>query len=983
MANYHSIIRNWGEAESTFDTQLALGALEYKQQKYDANSSKIQETLNNYGNIGLLRDEEKQKLYNNLSQMVGTIEGVNGLDLSSNKITNTIMAEISKTIDEDLIKHHSLYKNKQKFDEVVSKKQSDGKGGYDERNVRYAEHFSGYEAYIRGEADSFSGLEYLEYADPQAAVEELQKGLKTYINDIKEKAPYKDVFYRTEESKELTRQRILDYSEATLPDNVKKQIEINTWAEYQAAGTEALQRDFIEYTQGEIEQIDLVLDQLEIQLKSTPEEGKERVRDAIEKYTDAKERNSKTFAQALEGNNEAYMSRVLGFNRYNESLVRAFAIDRNEVLKREIVYQPSSLIGGDGTGPKKGEESPRVLEKTIALDPTERDTLAETREAVTRTGESFRAIGLDVYNTLSQKDKDLIDKQVDQALGTDAPQDKRDEMTALKLIDFSTKGEFFIGAEDASKIDLAYKEYKTEVDKYDEVRKIADEEVYGDIFSEMFKEGVELKNLYVYLGDGYSKEGVSEEMANSQKAVSVTKEFTKRGINRLEDLYKKGNEDLRAAIAVEVEMNGYSESRGVVREGLTMGRHLVTTVPKTLYKNAVEYFKEGRTIKDFRDWFFKSGEEIDGVIGAEDAERAFKHVENIANIYENNLGVSRDEAIRMAEEVIEESPKGMSRVSEPMTSGYKGGSIYEVAPEGLDKILDLKKLQSLKTDKKYEEIIRRELNERSGNLERGVGVVFDKGSKKAYDDLYALTQIDLEVSYGVPLTLIEMPNGEVEVRASKEVGGEIQQRSSRIFTQDMSSEIVALVDFNRQKRVITADNFDEKTEGIAVFTKDINVIEGIADMYNMYNTQGDIAVERTLNPDVVRDNLLQQADINIEFIQEKARILGEPELYNRITALVPKITDSENKRLKVGVTKSIRSRHRGVQIRPKIFFEKDGREYKVFEELNPIEPGDLTEVYKEIKYHPQKTVVDIFLSRLVRGEIGMRELKMLEEYYNE
>src|SRR5699024_2778789 len=119
----------------------------------------------------------------------------------------------------------------------------------------YAIYRSGYEDYMRGDSQSFAPLKYIDQADLGEAAQRLQKGLNTYIEKITVKGIQNlggEEFYRTKESKELTRQRILDFSQATLTDQEKQQIVIDGWAKYRGLPVEDLERDFQTYANSEL-----------------------------------------------------------------------------------------------------------------------------------------------------------------------------------------------------------------------------------------------------------------------------------------------------------------------------------------------------------------------------------------------------------------------------------------------------------------------------------------------------------------------------------------------------------------------------------------------------------------------------------------------------------------------------------------------------------------------------------------------------------
>lgn len=958
MANYHSIVRNWGEAESTFDTQLALGALEYKQQKYDANSSKIQETLNNYGNIGLLRDEEKKKLYNNLSQMVGTIEGVNGLDLSSNKITNTIMAEISKTIDEDLIKHHSLYKNKQKFDEEVEKARTEGKGRYSEKNEAYAIYRSGYEDYMRGDSQSFAPLKYIDQADLGEAAQRLQKGLNTYIEKITVKGIQNlggEEFYRTKESKELTRQRILDFSQATLTDQEKQQIVIDGWAKYGRLPVEDLERDFQTYANSELVEIQTVIDQLDMEIASSYGDEKIQFQEARKQYVAKLNNDRSQYQTALESGDIDYMTSTLGFNDFNNRITRAFGIDRNEILRDELTVLPGSRTGSEAG---KGKDSdPKKLgvgiqTTTIPLGESERDLYKEKTRQLGDNKQRFEELTISVYNSLTEDKKETLDRAVEDALGPNASQSEIDEMRALKMIDFSSGSKSFIGAKDAADLEMARIEYTRVNKELTEAREEALKTTTSEVYTELFSEGVDIGNFSVFLEGGvHSLKGVFED----------------RGIEEEADLYKPGNEDIRAAIAVELEMTDDS----LVSPA---GKAIIKYLQENIYDAVLGIGSTiGTSIKRRRSF-------SQGVTAAADnmkdrnerrqLEKEADKVERVAEIYQNLGGLSEDEAYEKAVEIYSTfGGRGASLEPKPVRGGLYSGGVNLVG------------LKGIQSDSKFEKEMRRILNERSGLLDRQQGIIVSPGSGVAYNELVnRVKSHNIDVRKDYPITIVEAPNGMIQARTMSR-DDEEEEKVVEFLRSDVDQSLIDLINFNRSENMFTQENFPEDVEGEAIYTKDPDKIEGIADMLRMGSREGDREVERTISPETVRYEMLNLAGDYRAEIEERGAMLGEENLYSRTTELIRKIvSESSRKPLKVGVDKTT-SRHRGTSNRLKIYYEEDGIEYKVFQDEDSIETNNLTEMWQRIRYYPQ-VAVNAMLSRLATGNLGIKEIERLEKYYS-
>lgn len=176
MANYHSIIHNYGRPQSTFNTELAVQALGYKQQKYDANAAKIDELISSYGDIELSRPEAKEYLYEKLNGLVNSIDGLQGADLSSRNVTSGIMGHISKALDPTIInEYQSTQYEKDYFKQAEEAKK---KGTYNDAN--FYEGYKNIKQWQESELGTPMGkINYTPYKDVKAEkMEQMEKLLK-------------------------------------------------------------------------------------------------------------------------------------------------------------------------------------------------------------------------------------------------------------------------------------------------------------------------------------------------------------------------------------------------------------------------------------------------------------------------------------------------------------------------------------------------------------------------------------------------------------------------------------------------------------------------------------------------------------------------------------------------------------------------------------------------------------------------------------
>lgn len=176
MANYHSIIHNYGKPQSTFNTELAVQALGYKQEKYDANAAKIDELISSYGNIELSRPEAKEYLYEKLNGLVNSIDGLQNADLSSRSVTSGILGHISQALDETVINEYQATQNEKDY--YTQAQQAKKDGTYNDANF-----YQGYKKIAEWKnselGTSLGKISYTPYKDVKAdTMEKMEKIFK-------------------------------------------------------------------------------------------------------------------------------------------------------------------------------------------------------------------------------------------------------------------------------------------------------------------------------------------------------------------------------------------------------------------------------------------------------------------------------------------------------------------------------------------------------------------------------------------------------------------------------------------------------------------------------------------------------------------------------------------------------------------------------------------------------------------------------------
>jgi len=142
--------------------------MQLKQQKYDANRAKVQQTLDSFGIMGqqVLRDEDKEYIAAKLTDITNQVNGYGNKDLSQSGVTESLDSKIKMAAADPFIQ--SAIQNTQKynrFQQDVAKIKEKNPELYSDINYQYALKESGIDKYLKGEQNEIGDLVYTPYND--------------------------------------------------------------------------------------------------------------------------------------------------------------------------------------------------------------------------------------------------------------------------------------------------------------------------------------------------------------------------------------------------------------------------------------------------------------------------------------------------------------------------------------------------------------------------------------------------------------------------------------------------------------------------------------------------------------------------------------------------------------------------------------------------------------------------------------------------
>lgn len=187
MASAYGIVHQYGEPDSLFNPELAAGVLQHRQQKYDANIIKVEQTLQQLGlsTSMMLRPKDKEYMYEKVNGLIQSIPNLKDTDFSSNQATRSILTRVNEALDDHVIKHLGESKKFRDFQSQMQILQQENPEAYSEVNYQDAMMQSGFYDYMNPESgvDSMKSFNYTPYVDYQTEMLERIEQAKKVIGE--------------------------------------------------------------------------------------------------------------------------------------------------------------------------------------------------------------------------------------------------------------------------------------------------------------------------------------------------------------------------------------------------------------------------------------------------------------------------------------------------------------------------------------------------------------------------------------------------------------------------------------------------------------------------------------------------------------------------------------------------------------------------------------------------------------------------------
>lgn len=236
MANYLGSTYKPATPRTDENFALMVQVAQMKQSVYDTKKAQIQQTLDAFGNIDVLRDQDKEYIAAKLGSIRNDINSYGNRDLSQPGVGDELMSKIKVAAQDPFIQGamEDAYKFRN-FQQEVAQKQAKNDGSYNDVNYAYALNNSGYDEYMRGDKKRLGNLQYTNYSN-------YDKKINDFVIDLQNKKKDQTIQVQELDSNGnptgaiieqkisgLSPQQLRSVASTMLTPEDQKQIEIDGW----------------------------------------------------------------------------------------------------------------------------------------------------------------------------------------------------------------------------------------------------------------------------------------------------------------------------------------------------------------------------------------------------------------------------------------------------------------------------------------------------------------------------------------------------------------------------------------------------------------------------------------------------------------------------------------------------------------------------------------------------------------------------------
>ena len=417
MANYLSKPIETLPPLSSIDHQLVDQVLAAKQGQYNLAKQQINQTLDAFENLKVLRGQDQAYIEAKLTDLRAKLDNSAYKDLSDINLSDNLMSQIKTAAKDpfivDAMANTAKFNN---FQQQVAKLKEKDQKLYNDNNYAYALWKGGVQDYIDGKSNGIGNLSYTNYVNLS---EEHLKRLKT-LKDIKGKRVIQDrdnngtIIERSIDG--LSEDDIRNYFGSTITPQEMEQMKINGWAKYGQNPQEA-QKLVSGYYKENISQIDnkIATREAKLKLNLSPSE-----KQTLQQEVEALKESKTNFSEGLNNISKIPVDSLaleLEKSAYLNGLAEVAKAEWSVEYKKDEAWHASRKLEMDYEElqmkrEKHGLEMLKLSQETgMNADGTvNAEITTSTREGDTDETTTIKAVHDQYYNEVLLNAKDVIAK---------------------------------------------------------------------------------------------------------------------------------------------------------------------------------------------------------------------------------------------------------------------------------------------------------------------------------------------------------------------------------------------------------------------------------------------------------------------------------------------------------------------------------------------------------------------------------------------
>lgn len=337
MASSFSPIRQYGEYIQPYDFNILAKGLEYKQTKFDANTAKVQEQIDQFANVDLAKSQDKEYLASRIQGLVNNLnQNSTNSNFESSGFVRNIQGQIKKVYDDNVINAISSTARARKLQSEIADIKKNSPSDYALQNEVFATR-SLNQWMSDGQVGSvYGGGSYNPFYNIQKELLPVLKNLHNFTDVKKVTKPDGNGYYVTEGGKKLSSDEVRSIAEGLLGPQANAQLQIDGWYNF-SRGENALESTrtrFSGYKDKVIGSFDNRIADLNVRLSSLGNgkgDEKKRLQEELTSLRNRKESNESVFNSWITTGDIDNMSFTLQKDKLMSGLGEAFGFEQTEL----------------------------------------------------------------------------------------------------------------------------------------------------------------------------------------------------------------------------------------------------------------------------------------------------------------------------------------------------------------------------------------------------------------------------------------------------------------------------------------------------------------------------------------------------------------------------------------------------------------------------------------------------------------------------